>query len=175
MWQAWKVAFLLAHLKHQCQLQALGRGKPLGSAHAVIPTSTPTIDHIGEALENLALAALNDTTVLQQLTTANLALTVSVTLLMAANKKLANTLVQNKGGAMPVAALATGKGCSSNKPFPGNYCWTHGHMVNQNHTSATCRHKARDTMMMRQAPTQWAVAKQTRDGTPAPDGMGGPF
>jgi hypothetical protein len=43
---------------------------------------------------------------------------------------------------MPVVAPATGKGCSLNKPFLGNYCWTHGHKVNQNHMSATCRHKA---------------------------------
>jgi hypothetical protein len=28
-WQAWKVAFCLAHLKRQCQLQALGGGNPL--------------------------------------------------------------------------------------------------------------------------------------------------
>jgi hypothetical protein len=41
----------------------------------VILTATPTIDRIGKALENLALAALNDTTILQQLTAANLALT----------------------------------------------------------------------------------------------------
>ncbi len=56
------------------------------------PAATPTIDHIGTALKNLALAALNDTTVLQQLTVANLALTASLTLLMAANKKLADAL-----------------------------------------------------------------------------------
>jgi hypothetical protein len=140
-WQTWKVAFRLAHLKCQCQLQASGDGVPLGGAHAVIPTAAPTMDRIGKALENLALAALNDTTVLQQLTAANLALTASVTLLTAANKKLADALAQSKGGTMLVAApaLALAKGC--NKPFPGNYCWTHGHKVNQNHTSATCRHK----------------------------------
>jgi hypothetical protein len=39
-WQAWKVAFHLAHLKRQHQLQALGGGKPLGGAHAVIPSPT---------------------------------------------------------------------------------------------------------------------------------------
>jgi hypothetical protein len=110
-WQAWKVAFCLAHLNPQCQLQALGGGKPLGGAHAVIPTAAPTIDRISKALENLTLAALNDTTILQQLMAANLALTASVTLPMAANKKLADALAQNKGGAMPEVAPATGKGC----------------------------------------------------------------
>jgi hypothetical protein len=135
------VAFRLAHLKRQHQHQALGGGKPLGGAHAVIPTAAPTMACIGEALENLALAALNDTTVHQQLMAANLALTASVTLLRAANKNLEDVLARSKGGmtlvAAPAPALA--KGC--NKPFPGNYCWTHGNKVNQNHTSATCGHK----------------------------------
>jgi hypothetical protein len=147
-WQAWMVAFCLAHLKRQHQLEALGGGKPLGNAHAVIPTAAPTIDRIGEALENLALAALNDTTVLQQLTTANLVLTVLVTLLMAANKRLLVVLVCNKGGTAPVTlatlalAPAPPKPCSATRAFPGNYCWTHGHRGNCTHTSATSTHRA---------------------------------
>jgi hypothetical protein len=94
------------------------------------------------ALKNLVLSASNDTTVLQQLMAANLALTASVTLLTSANKKLADALALNKGGTVPSAALSTGKGCLTNKPFLGNYCWTHSHWVNQNHTSATCGNKA---------------------------------
>jgi hypothetical protein len=93
-------------------------------------------------LLNLGFAALNDTTVLQQLTAANLALKASVTSLTAANKKLADALAWNKGGMAPLAALATGKGCLMNKPFLGNYCWTHSHWVNQNHTNATSGNKA---------------------------------
>jgi hypothetical protein len=107
----------------------------------VIPTAAPTDDHIGKALENLVLAAFNDTTILQQLTVANLALTALVTSLTAANKKLTDALALNKGGAAPAtptAALAPAKACSATMPFPGNYCWTHGHKVNQTHTSATC-------------------------------------
>jgi hypothetical protein len=73
---------------------------------------------------------LNDTTILQQLMNANLALTASVTLLTTANKKLMDALAQNKGGAAPLAAPATWKGCMTNKPFPGNYCCTHSHQVN---------------------------------------------
>jgi hypothetical protein len=129
--QAWKVAFCLTHLKRQRQLQALGGGKALGGVHTVIPTAAPTNDHIGTALEVLAPAALNDTTVLQQLTAAILALKASVTLLTAANNKLADALAWNKGSTAPWAAPATnGKGCLTNKPFPGNYCWTHSHQVN---------------------------------------------
>jgi hypothetical protein len=93
----------------------------------VIPTAAPTINRIGTALKNLALVALNDTTVLQQLTAANLSLTALVTLLMAANIKLADALAWNKGIPLPVVAPTTGRGRSTNKPFPGNYCWTHGH------------------------------------------------
>ncbi len=141
-WQAWKVAFRLAHLKRQRQLQALGGGKPLGGAHAVIPTAPPTIDLISKALKSLALVASNDTTIHQQLPDSNLALTVSVTLLTATNKKLVDVFAHNKGGAMPAAAPAPVKGCLANKPLLGNYCWTHGHKVNQNHTSATCSCKA---------------------------------
>jgi hypothetical protein len=106
------------------------------------------MNRIGEALENLALAALNDTTVLQQLLVANLELTALVTSLTAANKKLADALAHNKGGAAlatlatPLAALAPPKACSATKAFPGNYCWTHCHRVNQTHSSATCTCRA---------------------------------
>jgi hypothetical protein len=86
MWRAWKVAFPLAHIKRQHQLQASGVGGPLGSAHTVIPAPAATIDHLGTALDNLALAAANNTTVFQQLTASNLALSSSVTALTAANK-----------------------------------------------------------------------------------------
>jgi hypothetical protein len=110
----------------------------------VTPTATPTIDRIGKALENLALAVLNDTTILQQLTAANLALTALITSLTMANKKLAEVLVHKKGSTVPktpstsVAAPVPAKACLATKPFLGNYCWTHCHKVNQTHTSATC-------------------------------------
>jgi hypothetical protein len=61
---------------------------------------------------------------------------------MAANKKLVDALALNKGVALPATAPTTGRGRLTNKPFPGNYLWTHGYWVNQNHTSATCRNKA---------------------------------
>ncbi len=117
------MAFCLAHLKRQCQLQLLasGGGKPLGGAHTVIPTAAPNMDCIGKALKNLVLAALNDTIVLQQLKAANLAFTASVTLLTVANKKLMDAFARSKGDVAPAAAPAPAKICSANKPFPGNY------------------------------------------------------
>jgi hypothetical protein len=137
-WRAWKVAFRLAHLKRQRQLQASGGGEPLCGANSVLPAPASTIDHLGTALDNLALAAAYDTTVLQQLTAANLALTLSNATLTAANKKLSEALAKvsapTPGTPRPPRPV--------NKPFPGNYCWTHGHRISQNHTSATCGSKA---------------------------------
>ncbi len=79
---------------------------------------------------------------------ANLGITALVTLLMAANKKLADALARNKGGtdpatlATPASAFASPKPRLATMAFPGNYCWTHGHRVNRTHTSATCTHRA---------------------------------
>jgi hypothetical protein len=143
MVRAWKVAFCLAYLKHQRQLQASGVGGPLGSVHAVIPTPAATIDQLGAALNNLALAAANNTTVLQQLTASNLALSSLVIMLTAANKKLAEVLAKAKLTSPLAATPETPRPVrSTNAPFPGNYCWTHGHQCSQHHTIVTCGNKA---------------------------------
>ena len=137
-WRAWKVAFHLAHLKRQRQIQASGGGEPLRGANSALPAPAITIDRLGTALDNLALAAANDTTVLQQLTAANLALTTSNASLTAANKKLSEALAK-----VPAPAPSTPRPPGrANKPKPGNYCWTHGHRLSANHTSATCNAKA---------------------------------
>ena len=163
-WRAWKVAFRLAHLKRQRQLQAAGGGEPLRGANSVISAPAATIDRLGTALDNLALAATNDTTVLQQLTASNLALTTANASLTAANKKLWEALAKN--------TLATTPGTPapprpSNKPFPGNYCWTHGHRVSHFHTNATCSSKAAGHKDTELSPIRWEVATPTKD---KPDG-----
>jgi len=140
-WRAWKVAFRLAHLKRQRQLQATGGGEPLRGAHSVLPAPPVSIDRLGTALDNLALAAANDTTVLQQLTAANLALTTSNATLTAANKKLSEALAKLPAST-PRSPGPPGTPRVPNKPFPGNYCWTHGHRISELHTSATCGNKA---------------------------------
>jgi hypothetical protein len=73
----------------------------------------------------------------------NLALSSLVTTFTTANKKLAEALAKEK----PTSPLAAMPGApkpvwSTNTPFPGNYCWTHGHQCSQHHTSATCGNKA---------------------------------
>jgi hypothetical protein len=143
MQRAWKVAFHLAHLKLQCQLQASGVGGTLGSTPAVTLDPAVTTDQLGTAFNNLALIAANNTTVLQQLTVSNLALSSLVTTLTAANKKLADALAKSKSTSPPAAMPGAPKPVrSTNTPVPGNYCWTHGHQCSQHHTSATCSNKA---------------------------------
>ena len=138
-WLAWKTAFRLAHLKRQQQILASGGGEPLRGAHGVLPAAAPAIGGLEKALNNLALAATNDTAVLQQLTAANLALTTTVAALTATNKKLVEAAAR-KG--TPVATPSAGGPKAAKHPFAGNYCWTHGHRISKEHTSAPCAHKA---------------------------------
>jgi hypothetical protein len=120
-----------------------GVGGLWGSAHAVTLAPAATIDRLGTALENLALAATNNTTVLQQLTVSNLALSSLVTTPTVANKKLAEALAKAKPTSPPAATPGAPKPVwSTNMPFPGNYCLTHGHQRSQHHTSATFGNKA---------------------------------
>ncbi len=149
-WSAWKTAFRLVHIKRQRQILASGGGEPLGGAHGVLPASSPAIRWLESALDNLALAALNDTAILQQLTAANLALTSSVSTLTATNKKLVDAATCWGGNpaatpaATPAVTPARGRRPPMTRPppHPGNYCWTHGHCNCKERTSATCLHKA---------------------------------
>ncbi len=119
-----------------------GVGSHSGGAHGVLPTDPPaTLDRLEIALNNLALAATNDTAVLQQLTAANLELTNSVAALTATNKKLVEAAAKRVPGTPPGTGRLPGSG-APNKPFPGNYCWTHGYKCSKAHTSATCLYPA---------------------------------
>jgi hypothetical protein len=174
MWRAWKVAFHLAHLKRQCQLQASWMGGPLGSAHAVTPTPAATIDRLGTSLDYLALTAANDTKVLQQLTASNLALSSLVTTLTASNKKLVDALTKAKATSPPAATPELLNPCGP--PTCLSQATTVGLMaidaasITQVRCAAT---KPWVTRTMQLLPTQWGAAKPTRVGTRAPDGVGG--
>jgi hypothetical protein len=138
-WAARKMAFHLANLKRQCQILASGEGEPLGWVHGVLLEAAPAIGQLKIALNNLALAAMNETAILQQLTAANLALTTTVATLTATNKKLVDVAVRVKGGGTPAATSTNpARGVRGTRTlFPGNYCWMHGHHCNAHHTSAT--------------------------------------
>ncbi len=142
-WSAWKMSFRSTHLKRQHQILASGGGELLGGAHGVLPTDpSATIDHLEVALDNLALAATNDATMLHQLTEANLALTNTVPALTATNKKLVEAAA-TRGAATPPGTGGRLPGSkATNKPFKGNYCSTHDHKCSKSHTSATCLYPA---------------------------------
>jgi hypothetical protein len=132
----------------------------------VIPAAAPAIGRLETALDNLAPAVTNDTAVLQQLIAANFALTATITLLTATNKKLVHAATCRGGslaatpgwgwtqaatpgrgwtqaGTQAATPAATPAGIrATKKPCPGNYCWTHGHRVSKHHMSATCANKA---------------------------------
>jgi hypothetical protein len=93
------------------------------AANNIMSAASPDVmDALAGSLNNLALAATNDKTALQQLTAANLALTTTVSMLTIANKKLTNTVARFN---LPRGGQA---GCGGgNRPNAvwGNYCWTH--------------------------------------------------
>ena len=138
------MAFRLAHLKCQRQILASEGGGPLGGAHGVLPAAALVIGRLETALDNLALAATNNTAILQQLTLANLALMATICTLTATNKKLVDAVARAKGtpALETPAGMLGGGGSSPKTPHPGNYCWTHGHCISKEHTSATCANKA---------------------------------
>ncbi len=118
----------------------------------MIPVAAPAIGHLKTALDNLALAATNNTAVLQQLIAANLAFTATITLLTATNKIMVDAATHRggtpaatpgRGWTQAATTAATPAGIHAmRKPCPGNYCWTHGHRVSKHHTSTTCTNKA---------------------------------
>ncbi len=119
-----------------------GGGEPLGGAHGVLPAAGPAIGRLETALDNLALAATNNTAVLQQLTSANLALTATIGMLTATNKKLVDAAARARGAPIAGAPIAVPPGERVRiLAHPGNYCWTHGHRISKEHTSATCARK----------------------------------
>jgi hypothetical protein len=91
----------------------------------------------------LALAAVNNTIVLQQFMVSNLLLSSLVITLTAANKNLADAIAKVKSTSPLAATPGAPKPVrSTNMPFPGNYYWTHGHQCSQHPTGATCGNKA---------------------------------
>ena len=153
-WNAWKQRFKLAHLRRQQQLLAAGGLEPLGGANGVFLPTEHSSGQLAAALDNLALEASMDLVILQQLTAANLALTLATAVLTATNKALVDLATKtraaaNAGGTGATNAVGTGattagtgRGREKPKPIPNSYCWTHGHKVYGNHLIATCTTKA---------------------------------
>ncbi len=144
-WMAWKTAFCLAHVKRQQQILALGGGEPLGGAHSVIPAAAPAIGRLKTALDNLALAAMNNTAVLRQLIAANLALTATITLFTSSGRYSGS----NSGSGLDSGSNSGGNsgGDSSGysckeETLPRELLLDSWPRVSEHHTSATYANKA---------------------------------
>jgi hypothetical protein len=94
-------------------------GGALGGAHGVLSATAPAIGWLESAHNNLALAARNNTAVLQQLTAVNLALMVTVTALTVTNKMLVDLVEKVQVAANPTATAGGRR--STGKLWPGNY------------------------------------------------------
>ncbi len=141
-WTAWKTAFCLAHLKRQCQVLASGGGEPLGRAYGIMPALPPAMDHLKSALDNLALASTNK---LQCFSSSLLPILLSPAPSQRSLLPTRSWLTQRRrlpAGDQPLRRCCQKKSRSTKNPFPGNYCWTHGHRCSEQHTSATCGNKA---------------------------------
>ncbi len=110
----------------------------------MLPAAGPAIGRLETALDNLALAATNNTALLQQLMSANLALTATIGTLTATNRKLVDAaMARVKRAPIAGAPIAVPPAERVRVPaHPGNYCWTHGHHIRKDHTSNTCAVKA---------------------------------
>ena len=91
-------AFRLAHLSHH-QILALGGTEPMSGAHGVFPSAEQNMSQLGSALNNLALAALKDLAILQQLTVTNPTLSKTNMMLTATNKNLVESEVKSHAAA----------------------------------------------------------------------------
>jgi hypothetical protein len=134
-WAEWKKLYPAAYARgvnRQCA-GATDKLFSKGAANlAIILTEAPQLnDAITGALDNLALAATRDKTIIQQLMEANLLLTQTVTTLTAANNKL-----MEKIGRMAPNAPGGATNTTSLPLIWGQYYWTHGYKVN--HTSKSC-------------------------------------
>ena len=103
------------------------------------PATADVTDALSGLLDSLALAATSNKTAVQKLTATNNALTTLVSTLVAANKKLTETVAHFN---LPPNLCGGGGGQGSNgaqhsKPTAiwGNYCWLHGYKVS--HKSKT--------------------------------------
>ena len=145
-WTAWKTHYRAAHTARRRQMLAAGTTM-MGGANAVTtvdtePLTDATLARLDGYLDNLAAAATNERTTLQQLIDANATLTASVASLTAAYTLLAAAVGKQPTTTGPAATSAAGRKKKQRTPLdPNGYCWTHGYRVGVGHNSATCTNK----------------------------------
>ena len=109
-WTKWKQAYLAAYAQGINRQRAGATDELFTRAanNSMLPAMADVLDALTGLLDNLALAATSNKTAIQHLTVANLALTTSVSTLVAANKKLTN-----KETLKPEACTSSSLACTS--------------------------------------------------------------
>ncbi len=140
-WSKWKQTYLAAYARGVNRQRAGATDKPFSQAASLVtlPAAHDLMDTLEGSLDNLALAATTGRTTVQQLTSANLLLTMPVATLTAAKKKLTKMVVRYNPAPQ---GHGSGSGCGGDnahcgpKAVWGNYCWKNGYKVL--YTSKTC-------------------------------------
>ena len=119
----------------------------MGAANAVTtvdmkPFIDTTLARLDGYLDNIAAAASNKRSTLQQLIDANATLTASVASFTAAYTLLAEGVGKQPTPAVPTATSTGGRKKKQHTPLdPNCYYWTHGYCVGVGHNGATCTNK----------------------------------
>lgn len=149
-WAEWKIAYRAAHIARARLLKSQGASTfgTANAATAIDGTSTGGYTKLESYLDNIALAATNDSKTLAQLIAANATLAADVNTL---TQKLNNILASGT----PTTTTPTNTPRTPLTPDRARallkkrllqydrtgYCWSHGYLVHKTHTSETCKHK----------------------------------
>lgn len=143
-WPEWKLHYRAAHLARKRQM--LATGQQHGAANATTADnatiSMETFERLDGYLDNIAAAATTERDTLKQLIDNNASLAASVKSLTGSVALLQAAYTQHiakKPTATPTPATTPKVKV---KADPNGYCWTHGYMVRESHTSVTCTNKA---------------------------------
>ena len=142
-WVAFKKFFASEYhdLREQMDMNAQQTGYHTAN-NVIMQPPAPDGPNITEALDNLAMATVNDRTIISQLTHANAELT-------ATNKKLVQQMeeaIKSIKTLMENDVKREKERCDRVKAYnekfdPNGYCWTHGYKVTYDHNSCTCTSK----------------------------------
>ena len=141
-WLAFKTFFAGEYhdLREQIDMNAQQTG--YHTANAVTAPVTASPNQITEALDNLAMATVNDRNIIAQLTQANAALTATNQKLVQQMAEAVQSLKVLMDNDVKREQDRIDRAKAYNERFdPNGYCWSHGYKVTCDHNSATCTAK----------------------------------
>jgi hypothetical protein len=145
-WPEWKLHYRAAHLARKRQMLATGQQPNFhGAANATTADneiSMETFEKLDGYLDNIAAAATTGQATLTQLIDNNASLAASVKSLTGSVALLQAAYTQHIAKKPTTTPTPSTTPKAKVKADPNGYCWTHGFMVRESHTSKTCTNKA---------------------------------